>query len=45
MGEGGLTLLNDAKVGIILGSLVSGLVGYMLLRIFLPKEASDLEIE
>ena len=45
MGEGGLTLLNDAKVGIILGSLVSGLVGYLLLRIFLPKEASDLEIE
>lgn len=33
------SLINQAKVGIILGSLVSGVLGYILLNRVLPKEA------
>lgn len=32
------TLLNDAKLGIILGSIISGFLGYMMLNLTLPKE-------
>ena len=31
-------LLNQSKLGIVVGSIVSGVLGYMLLRINLPKE-------
>lgn len=30
-------LLNEAKLGIFAGTIISGLVGYMLLSRFLPK--------
>jgi len=31
-------LLNQAKLGIVLGSLISGLLGYIILSLVLPKE-------
>ncbi len=34
---GGNDLLNQAKLGVFTGSFVSGLVGYLLLKRFLPK--------
>ncbi len=37
MGEAGLALLNDSKVGIVAGSLLSGVIGYGLLSRFLPQ--------
>lgn len=30
-------LLSDAKLGIVIGSFISGLCGYLLLKVFLPK--------
>lgn len=39
MGEHGTDLLNHAKLGIVIGSLLSGVLGYILLRITLPKHA------
>lgn len=38
MGVHGLELLNNSKLGIILGSLFSGIVGYIMLNKTLPKE-------
>lgn len=38
MPEIGETLLNDSKLGIFIGSLVSGVCGYMYLKRVLPKE-------
>lgn len=35
--DGGLTLLNEAKIGIILGSLLSGIAGISLLNAYLPR--------
>lgn len=35
--DGGLELLNQAKLGVFSGSFVSGLLGYMLLNKLLPK--------
>lgn len=35
-----LDLLNHAKLGIVLGSLVSGIIGFIWLHYTLPKEAS-----
>ena len=37
MGEAGVALLNDSKVGIVAGSLLSGVIGYGLLSRFLPQ--------
>ncbi len=37
MGAEGEMLLAQAKLGIVAGSLVAGIVGYILLHIFLPK--------
>ncbi len=39
MGIEGDILLEHAKLGIVTGSLVSGVVGYILLRISLPKQS------
>lgn len=36
MGAAGATLLNNAKLGIVVGSLLAGIIGYLLLRRFLP---------
>ncbi len=36
--EAGADLLNQAKLGVFVGSFLSGLTGYLLLRKFLPKE-------
>lgn len=36
-----LTLLNDAKLGIVMGSIISGFVGYMMLKCTLPKHCVD----
>lgn len=38
MGEHGLELLNNSKLGIILGSLFSGIAGYIMLNKTLPKQ-------
>ncbi len=37
----GLTLLNNAKLGIVAGSLISGVLGFVLLHRFLPKTSCD----
>lgn len=37
----GSKLLNDAKLGILLGSIIAGILGYLMLRLTLPKEAQD----
>lgn len=34
-------LLNDSKLGIILGSIISGFLGYMMLKLTLPNEAQS----
>lgn len=34
-------LLNEAKLGILSGSIIAGVLGYILLRITLPKEPQD----
>lgn len=38
-----LTLLNDAKLGIVLGSILSGVVGFIMLKLTLPKQSFDAE--
>ena len=43
-GPDAASVLNDAKLGIILGSLISGIVGFLLLKATLPKEAAE-EVE
>ena len=43
MGVHGHELLNDAKLGIIIGSLLSGILGYVYLSRVLPKKAEDEE--
>lgn len=37
MGAHGLELLNNAKLGIVVGSLLSGVLGFLLLHHYLPK--------
>lgn len=37
MGAHGLELLNNAKLGIVVGSLLAGVLGFLLLHHFLPK--------
>lgn len=37
----GLDLLNHAKLGIVIGSLLSGILGFFMLKLFLPKVLSD----
>lgn len=39
-GPAGLALLNDAKLGIVVGSLLAGILGYLLLARFLPYHDS-----
>lgn len=39
-GPEGLAILNDAKLGIVAGSLLAGALGYLLLTRFLPKDTS-----
>ena len=41
MGSEGMRLLNDAKLGILIGSLLSGVIGYLYLSRVLPKESSE----
>lgn len=36
-------LLNNAKLGIVIGSLTAGILGYLLLTLTLPKHAPDTE--
>lgn len=38
-------LLNHAKLGIVVGSVLSGILGYLLLHITLPKQKMDNEAE
>jgi NhaA family Na+:H+ antiporter len=38
MGDEGATLLSNAKLGIVVGSLIAGIAGYLLLRRTLPKQ-------
>ena len=37
MGAHGLELINNAKLGIVVGSLLAGVLGFMMLHHFLPK--------
>ena len=37
----GSIFLNQAKLGILIGSLISGILGYVLLNMFLPKEVDE----
>jgi len=37
----GSKLLNDSKLGILLGSIIAGILGYFMLKLTLPKEAQD----
>ncbi|MDE6272854.1 MAG: Na+/H+ antiporter NhaA [Muribaculaceae bacterium] len=39
--EEGSQLLNDSKLGILLGSIIAGILGYLMLKMTLPKEAQD----
>ncbi|MDE7145237.1 MAG: Na+/H+ antiporter NhaA, partial [Duncaniella sp.] len=41
MGAPGVELLNNAKVGIVVGSFLSGLLGYLMLHHYLPSENPD----
>ncbi|WP_283388473.1 Na+/H+ antiporter NhaA [Barnesiella viscericola] len=43
MGPEGVVLLERAKLGIVAGSLASGIVGYLLLNLFLPKQVEEEE--
>lgn len=38
LGLAGVTLLNDAKLGILMGSVAAGIIGWWLLRTNLPKQ-------
>jgi len=40
-GEAGIAMLEDAKIGIVTGSLLAGVIGYILLNRFLPKPAKS----
>lgn len=41
MGEEGVEILNHAKLGIVVGSVLSGVIGYLLLHKTLPKGNAD----
>lgn len=43
MGPEGAELLERAKLGIVAGSLASGILGYILLNLFLPRQAETEE--
>ena len=43
MGAEGVELLNDSKIGIITGSILSGLLGYIFLSFCLPKKPLEEE--
>ncbi len=45
MGEHGLDLLNHAKLGIVIGSLLSGILGYIMLNRTLPHTSTPDEYE
>ena len=34
-------MLNEAKLGILSGSIIAGILGYLMLRMTLPKEDQD----
>lgn len=40
MGAHGADLLNHAKLGIVVGSILSGIIGYLMLNKTLPREAA-----
>lgn len=41
MGEAGADLLNHSKLGIVIGSVLSGIIGFILLHRTLPKVSPD----
>ncbi|MDE7412018.1 MAG: Na+/H+ antiporter NhaA [Paramuribaculum sp.] len=41
MGEAGQYLLDHAKIGIVVGSVLSGVVGFLMLHHFLPRKSVD----
>lgn len=43
LGEDGAMLLNQAKLGILCGSLVSAILGCILLNRYLPKETTEMK--
>ena len=38
-----LVLLNQAKLGVILGTIISGIAGYIVLHLALPKKREIME--
>lgn len=44
-GAEGMVLLNEAKLGIVVGSLLSGIIGFLLLQRFLPLRPIEEEPE
>lgn len=43
MGAHGADLLNHAKLGIVVGSLLSGIIGYIMLNHTLPRQAIEVD--
>ena len=43
LGENGAMLLNQAKLGILCGSLVSAILGCILLKRYLPKQTTEMK--
>lgn len=43
LGEDGAMLLNQAKLGILCGSLVSAILGCILLNLYLPKQTTEMK--
>ena len=41
IGVDSMQLLNQSKLGIIVGSIASGLLGYIMLRVTLPKRKAQ----
>ena len=41
-GEEGYKLLNDAKLGILIGSTLAAVIGYMILSLSLPQKNKQL---
>ena len=45
MGEHGADLLNHAKLGIVVGSVLAGILGFVALKHTLPKGKADPDTE
>ena len=44
-GETDEILLNQAKLGVLIGTVLAGILGYVVLRMTLPKEEAEQTME